>query len=815
MPKPSVAAEDARQQVYAHFPHLREERELLEIGAQVLEYGAGEVLFVRGNPVDQLFLLLRGRVQEEGLRRGAATLQPHLARTVEPTPQRPLPVLGFYDYLYSQRHSTHAVAASDCQVLVMDRPSFEKLLYHRPELQYALAPLTVYERLRTIPLLGHLGQLELHYLAEAVELVRTAPDVRLFQSDSPHLYLIDRGQVEVTQTDGTTVLLGNGAAFGLPGLDQQARSVATGELFRIAHSALQDLAPFELTPRGQMLRRLVPETLGQLYVFSDPAFTDDVLAQLAGYVSHYVLPTNAILTQQDELTDSLWVLMPGQRALVHALDERGQPLIPTAVVGPRAFGEAALLAQSPVEATLEAEAGGQWLRLHRADFQIFLRTNRYRLLDKLKLRGEVQLLLGDKEASERYPWLQEGEGIIWLSHRHWLVLIRKTWPSLLLFALAVVGLSLFSVVPGVGLLASIPLGLLLGLALGLLGWGVYDYLNDYIVITNHRLVRQEKILLQSVRLQETGVDKIRNVDIAKSFAGNLLGYGLLKVQTAATQGTIAFDFVPGVERVQRMLIGQMNRRRQDRASAGKLEIQRQLEGRLGLRLALPERVRTSIPEPMVLTSGPRSWLARIRSARRRRRLPRYQQDRIVWRKHWLVLARNLFWPVVLLYGLLFALFGELLLLPFSLGGWVSGPISLLLALLALVDIGVITWRVADWHNDTYEVTRDEVADVEKVPLFVDEQRRTARLVDIDNIFSEVPSTFHYLFNYGNVRLETAATEGAFTFDSVPDPSGVAAEIRRRIEEARQRVEQERARQRARELTDWFELYSRLKPTEPA
>jgi CRP-like cAMP-binding protein len=802
MPKPSAAAEDARQQVYEQFPHLREERELLEIGAQVLEYGAGEVLFVRGNPVDQLFLLLRGQVQEQGLRRGAAALQPRLARTVEPTAQRPLPVLGFYDYLYGQRHSTHAVAASGCQVLVMDRPSFEKLLYNRPELQYALAPLTVYERLRTIPLLSQLGQLELHYVAEAVELVRAAPSVRLFQRDSPYLYLIDHGQVEVTQADGTTLLLGNGAAFGLPTVDQQALAMATSELFRIAHSALQDLVPFDLAAWGQTLRGQVPETLGQLYLFSDPAFTPDVLAQLAGYVSHYVLPTNAILTQQGELTDSLWVLMPGQRALVHALDERGQALITTAVVGPVAFGEAALLAQSPVESTLEAETGGQWLRLHRADFQLFLRANRYRLLDKLKLRGEVQLLFGEEEAGERYPWLQEGEGIIWLSHRHWLVLIRKTWPWLLLFTLAVIGLATFSLVPGLGLLLSIPLVLVGGLAVGLLGWGLYDYWNDYIVITNHRLVRQEKILLQSVRLQETGVDKIRNVDIAKSFTGSMLGYGLLKVQTAATQGTIAFDFVPGVERVQRVLIGQMNRRRHNRESAGKLEIQRHLEGRLGLRLALPERVRSSTPEPMVLNPGARPWLA-------------YQQDRIVWRKHWLVLVRRLFWPVILLYGLLFVLFGELLLLPISLGGLVSGPVSLLLALAVLVDIGVIAWRVADWQNDTYEVTRDEVADVEKVPLFVDEQRRTARLVDIDNIFSEVPSTFHYLFNYGNVRLETAATQGAFTFDSVPDPSGVAAEIRRRIEEARQRAEQDRARQRARELTDWFELYNRLKPTEQA
>ncbi|HMN28812.1 MAG TPA: hypothetical protein PKE45_11735, partial [Caldilineaceae bacterium] len=126
---------------------------------------------------------------------------------------------------------------------------------------------------------------------------------------------------------------------------------------------------------------------------------------------------------------------------------------------------------------------------------------------------------------------------------------------------------------------------------------------------------------------------------------------------------------------------------------------------------------------------------------------------------------------------------------------------------------VIAWRTADWHNDTYEVTRNELADVERLPLFFDEKRRTARLVSIDNIFTDIPTPLHYLFNFGNIRIETAATQGEFTFDSVADPAGVAAEIRRRIDAARRREEQESARQHARELTDWFELYDRLRNTE--
>ncbi len=74
---------------------------------------------------------------------------------------------------------------------------------------------------------------------------------------------------------------------------------------------------------------------------------------------------------------------------------------------------------------------------------------------------------------------------------------------------------------------------------------------------------------------------------------------------------------------------------------------------------------------------------------------------------------------------------------------------------------------------------------------------------------DIPTPLHYLLNFGNVRLQTAATQGDFTFDWVPDPRGVADEVQRRIEEYRYRMEMARAQQRAQELPDWFEMYNRL------
>jgi CRP-like cAMP-binding protein len=814
MPSHAPNGAEARRTLYAHFPDFDQVRDLVEPGAQLLLYGAGESLFARGLPLRQLFFLLRGQVEEQGLRRNATgDRQPHLMRTVTPSPARPLPVLGLYDYLYGQRHSTHAVAATDCEVLVISAPLFEKILFHRPELPAALAPLLVYDRLRTIPLLGQLDRIELHYLAEALVPVSAAVEGVIFATANDSLYFIDRGQVEVKQQDGQTVRLGNGAAFGFAGADQRAHSLTESKLFQIEHKTLQSLAPFAYEVAGLALRQLVLDTVQQLTPFSDPVFTADLLARLAGYFSHYLIPVNTILTQQGELSDSMWVLMPGSQALVHALDEHGEALPTTTARGPNFFGEAALLAQATVDSTLEAEAGGQWLRLHRGDFQAFLRTAPARLIDKLKLRGEVQLFIGKQPASERYPWLQEGEGVIWPSRRHWLILIRKTWPALLVLIGVLMSYSGLALIPGwqIGVGAGLAVAGLF--ALGFFLWGLYDYWNDYIVVTTRRMVLEERVLLQSQRLQETGLEQVRNVDIAKSFVGNLLGYGLLQVHTAGTQGTIAFSFVPEVEEVQRVLINQMNRRRHFRQAATKVEIQHQLEGRLGRRLALPDRVTTGAVRTATVPSNQPPWVTRLTALTAPRRLSRYREDRVVWRKHWIVLVGRLIWPVLIFNGLLMLLMGELIFLPLAIGALLTGTVSFLLFLLLMVDLAVIAWRVADWRNDTYEVTRDEVADVEKLPLFFDEQRRTARLTAIDNIRSEIPSTLHYLLNVGNVRLETAATQGEFTFDSVADPNGVAAEIRRRIEAAQRREEEERAQQRVREMADWFELYDRLKPVE--
>ncbi|MFM7175563.1 MAG: PH domain-containing protein, partial [Caldilinea sp.] len=141
----------------------------------------------------------------------------------------------------------------------------------------------------------------------------------------------------------------------------------------------------------------------------------------------------------------------------------------------------------------------------------------------------------------------------------------------------------------------------------------------------------------------------------------------------------------------------------------------------------------------------------------------------------------------------------------------AGPLTLSGVLLSLAALAYAAWLVADWRNDTYEVSNDEIAHVDRVPLGFSEERKSANLGRIQNVSMSIPSPWHWFFNYGDVTCQTAAELGDFIFRGVPDPRSVAREILTRMERYRRRTEREAATKRAQELPDWFEMYNRIEP----
>ena len=117
--------------------------------------------------------------------------------------------------------------------------------------------------------------------------------------------------------------------------------------------------------------------------------------------------------------------------------------------------------------------------------------------------------------------------------------------------------------------------------------------------------------------------------------------------------------------------------------------------------------------------------------------------------------------------------------------WKLGFVPWLVVPLAMIIVGGVwnLWNVLDWQNDLYILTNDRIIDLEKVPL-ISEDRREARLQQIQDVHYVMPGFINRLLDFGDVEVETAGRGGGFTFRSVPHPRQVQAEIFARVDQVR-------------------------------
>ena len=821
------AAENAFGLLLFAFPKLRElpQDELRYLLRDKLVYQpacpGGRVLFTQGTPVTTLYLVINGVVEEartpplgeQGWRILGRTVTGNLSEGGQIGP-----LLGIYDLFYSTTYSTTATTDSLCDLLVLDVVGIERLLQRFPPASNYLAPLPWIGRLSTMPLLGGLRKVQIGFIADACRypLPWTAGEV-IYEEGAPAttLYLIDTGQVVLHDAGEERHWLGNGAAFGLieasamnfvaANLAHQATATVPTSTYVIEREAYRRIVGHAPEEEGYALYAAVDETLRTVPGLE--TIEDDLRHKLAGFVSHYYMPNNHIILQQGEHNDSLWILMPGGRGQVHAFDGSGAAFQRIGVEGPAYFGERALYFDRPVGAAVEAEEGSQWLRLHRDDLTLLDAQAGHELKKRLPLLPTAAAAAGRVEPRLE---LQAGESIEMVQTRHWLVLIGNiSFAVTVLFVLLLLslGVVLGRFAPTAYYTPLVAIGGII--ALLQLAWGLIDYLNDYLIVTNRRLILNEEVIFFKQWRQQAPLDRVLNVDVAIGFVGRFLGYGNVVIHTAGTAGNIVFNYVSNYSELRDRIFRARDERRNQATAESKRMVQRLLEGRLGLEPSLPARVL-----PAITPRNPQSLTAWQQFTRRVRALLRYSsvalssEDHVVWRKHWLIVLRNALMPGLILLLILVALLGQSLIPIASVQQFV-GALDLLFVFLGLVDFVWLVWVFEDWRNDTYELTNENIIDVVKKPFFFSENRRTARLSDIENIEIDIPSPIHYLLNFGNVKLQTAATQGDFTFDFVPDPRAVAAEIQRRIEEYYQRTREAENRRRVQELPDWFDMYDLL------
>lgn len=573
----------------------------------------------------------------------------------------------------------------------------------------------------------------------------------------------------------------------------------------------QDISMYAIEPpRTDPATEHILARLAQVPLFA--GLSREQLLALAPIVARQRVAANEVVVRQGETGTSLFIVDSGEVVSI-ALDAKGERTPPRFFEPGDSFGETSLLVGEPRDATIRVKEAGELLRIDKDDFYRLIARHRD-IWESLAVRPDVRIKL----SAPRFRWLTEGEQVEWFGRKHWIVLLRDVMMPLTLWGAISVLLILLERTLSVRIAEGGSLIALLAI-LPWLVWVFIDWRNDYHVVTNRRVVHAEVVLLSYQARDEAPLDKIQNISTQRGALGNSLGFAHMTITTAAGPGgRVAFRWVTQPELVTQVINEQIRRFKSRQRLRGREEIEQLLMERLtpgaeGAWWEYQAPPKEERPRDVLSLLQRRRGCATalmetaLYSFLMRPHLPRLgvieEEGSIIWRKHWVILLRQIAAPAFLL-AILCLLVAYGLYRPYP--GLSRLALLVVSALIAGVLLFWLTWGYEDWRNDIYALTRTQIIDIERMPFLFRETRRQASLDNIQDIRFVIPGFWHNLLNMGNVIIQTAG-QGQFTFDSVYDPSAVQREIFMRIEDFRQQRREEERREREHEIADWFGVYT--------
>ncbi len=355
--------------------------------------------------------------------------------------------------------------------------------------------------------------------------------------------------------------------------------------------------------------------------------------------------------------------------------------------------------------------------------------------------------------------LQGDERIMFTVRRHWIAFaVRALLPVL-------VGAPVFLVWAGRTFSPNTPqpplfdgtnlvLMLIMAALAAVLAYLWFDWRNDLLLITNKRVVHEERTLAFSYRYQTITLDRVQNVNIQQNGIQKLLDFGRVTIQAAAPSRPIIFNPSERPRIIQQHLLGEIKREKREQEARLRDEV---VQRRLDPKSVPPD----PWPTPRIAILGTPNWWQALLPF-----VPIVADNTITWHRHWTILLKQLAVPVLALGAWGVAL---VLLQGADLFG---GVLALVFAVLLLAIVGYAAWQYDDWRNDIYVLETARLIDLERLPLGLFENRREAPLSAIQNVDIESPSLWARVLGYGNVRIETAGSAGNFVFDHVLDPKDV-------------------------------------------
>jgi hypothetical protein len=540
--------------------------------------------------------------------------------------------------------------------------------------------------------------------------------------------------------------------------------------------------------------------LRKIHIFSGLGDAD--LAALAEELEEVNIPKEGVVFKQDTPADGFYMIYGGSVRIVRKQDGKEYQL--ALLVKNDYFGELALVSNRRRSATVTALQDTSLLFLSRADFQKLFKNHpeiQYNLEVAVKSRQLARRL--------RFKWLRPDEVVYFLARKHPIMLYQNlVLPVLALLVPLSLLYAWLSIAPSF-IVAFAGGASLLAIAAWIV-WLAIDWGNDYYIVTNLRVVWLEKIVGVYDSRQESPLSMVVSVGVEANQIGRILDYGNVIIRTFV--GRIVFAFVNHPNQAAKMVEEYWQRTKEAAVSTEKEAMKDSIRRRLGLPIPprpAPEsdqsdQPTTSVPKPA------RASLLKLLGASTLKL--RYETgDSVIYRKHWVVLILDAWIPflgtISILVLFLFRL-AQLAFLPgeafislatgLTVDAW-AGALSIALVPFALW----LAYRVMDWSNDKFEVTSEQIVDIDRKP-FGTESRNAAALENILGTVYERRGLLGNIFNFGTVYITVGGNKLAF--EDVIDPATVQSDIdRRRM--ARQQKKNEAAVAAERErMAEWLVTY---------
>lgn len=399
---------------------------------------------------------------------------------------------------------------------------------------------------------------------------------------------------------------------------------------------------------------------------------------------------------------------------------------------------------------------------------------------------------------------ESDERIILIAHRHWIALAqRELIPALVaLVCVTVAGLRIVNRQPDflgrtpplVDLLSAL-LGLGVVAALAVMVYIYFDWKNDHLIVTNKRVVHEDRTLWLAYQFETIPLEQVQNVNIrTENIFQYLLKYGRAEVQAAGPTNPIIFDRASMPGEIQKEVLGEVSRQKRSQEQVRlTATVQRRLDPSAPPPPPMPSLAAQEIQNP----GGPMQLILPLG--------PQVHGSTVIWHRHWIVLLQFMLWPIGMLIvwlGLLWAVLRYGLLDP-------STSTIVLFGLFVGIVLFFI-WQYENWRNDIYILEPTKIIDVQRLPFGLFEDRREATLGVIQNVNASSPNLIARVFGYGDVLIETAGTGGNFTFDHVPDP----AKVQRVVFEYRERFKWMQREREWGNTLDIVEAYLRSQSPPP-